>query len=181
MVFKTKHSFTLQMLPVAVMLGQISFGMMTSWNGDIFRTTGHLWGNSLVTSEFHAQRPVMRSFDIFFDLRLNKRLSQQSGGWWFEMPSHPLWRYCNGYFMTWWHHGMERLSILLTICEGNPLGNSGFPSQRASNGDIWCFSDVSLNNTVEQTLERLVIWNAMMPMWCHRNESFLLIIACYII
>ena len=30
-------------------------------------------GNSLVTGKFPAQRPVMRSFDIFFELRLNKR------------------------------------------------------------------------------------------------------------
>ena len=29
-------------------------------------------GNSPDTGEFHAQRPVMRSFDVFFDLRLNK-------------------------------------------------------------------------------------------------------------
>ena len=32
-------------------------------------------GNSPVTGEFHAQRPVTRSFDVCFDLRLNKRLS----------------------------------------------------------------------------------------------------------
>ena len=38
-------------------------------------------GNSLVTGEFLAQRPVTRRFDIFFDLRLNKRLSKQSWGW----------------------------------------------------------------------------------------------------
>ena len=29
-------------------------------------------GKSPVTGEFPAQRPVTRSFDIFFDLRLNK-------------------------------------------------------------------------------------------------------------
>ena len=29
-------------------------------------------GNSQVTGEFHSQRPVTRSFDVFFDLRLNK-------------------------------------------------------------------------------------------------------------
>ena len=33
-------------------------------------------GNSSVTSEFPAQRPVTRSFDAFFDMRLNKRLSK---------------------------------------------------------------------------------------------------------
>ena len=39
--------------------------------------------NSPVTGEFPAQRPVTRSFDVFFDFRLNKRLSKQSWGWWF--------------------------------------------------------------------------------------------------
>ena len=35
-------------------------------------------GNSPVTGEFPAQRPVTQSFDAFFDQRLNKRLSKQS-------------------------------------------------------------------------------------------------------
>ena len=52
-------------------------------------------GNSPVTGEFPAQRPVTRTFDVFFDLRLNKRLSKQSWGWWFETLSRPLWRHRN--------------------------------------------------------------------------------------
>ena len=52
-------------------------------------------GNSPVTREFPAQRPVTRSFDVFFDQRLNKRLSKQSWRWWFGTPSRPLWRHCN--------------------------------------------------------------------------------------
>ena len=52
-------------------------------------------GNSPVTGELPAQRPVTRSFDIFFDLRLNKRLSKQWWGWWFEAPSRLIWRHCN--------------------------------------------------------------------------------------
>ena len=47
-------------------LDQIKYGMMTSSNGNIFRVTGHF------------PRTVTRSFDVFFDLRLNKRLSKQS-------------------------------------------------------------------------------------------------------
>ena len=47
-------------------------------------------GNSPATGEFSAQRPVTESFDVFFDLRLNKRLSKQSRGWWLEMPSRSL-------------------------------------------------------------------------------------------
>ena len=54
-------------------------------------------GNSPVTGEFPAQKPVTQSFDAFFDLRLNKRLSKQSWGWWFETLScSSLWRHCNG-------------------------------------------------------------------------------------
>ena len=52
-------------------------------------------GNSTVTGEFPAQRPVTRSFDVFFDLCLNKRLSKRSWGWWFETPSRSLWRQLN--------------------------------------------------------------------------------------
>ena len=50
-------------------------------------------GNSPVTGEFPAQRPVTPSFDVFFDLYINKRLSKQSWDWWFETPSCPLCRH----------------------------------------------------------------------------------------
>ena len=52
-------------------------------------------GNSPVTGEFPSQRPVTRGLGVFFDMRLNKRLSKQSWGLWFETPSRPLWRHCN--------------------------------------------------------------------------------------
>ena len=41
--------------------------------------------------------PVTRSFDVFFDLRRNKRLSKQPWGWLFDTPSLSLWRHCNGH------------------------------------------------------------------------------------
>ena len=50
-------------------------------------------GNSPATGELPAQRPVKRTFDVFFDLHLNKRLSKQWWGWWFETLSCPLWRH----------------------------------------------------------------------------------------
>ena len=68
------------------------------WHDDVIKFSTLLAiceGNSPVSGEFPAQRPVTRSFDIFFDLRLNKRLSKQSLGWWFETLSCPLWRQCN--------------------------------------------------------------------------------------
>ena len=49
----------------------------------------------MVTGEFHSQRPVTRRFDIFYDLRLNKRLSKRSESWWFETPQRSIWRHCN--------------------------------------------------------------------------------------
>ena len=49
-------------------------------------------GNSQVTGEIPSQRPVTRSFGVFFDLRLKKRLGKPTGR--FETPSRPLWRYC---------------------------------------------------------------------------------------
>ena len=65
-------------------------------NGNIFRVTGHLCG------EFTGARwiPRTKTSDeelwCFFDLSLNKRLSKQSWGWWFETPQGPLWRHSNG-------------------------------------------------------------------------------------
>ena len=63
--------------------------------GEVMTVVGFIWwrhqmeifsallaicvGNSPVTGEFPTQRPVTRSFDVFFDLRLNKRLTKQ---WW---------------------------------------------------------------------------------------------------
>ena len=51
--------------------------------------------NWLVTGEFPSQRSVTRSFDVFFDLRLDERLSKQSCGWWFETLTCSLWSHCN--------------------------------------------------------------------------------------
>ena len=49
-------------------------------------------------------QPVTRSFDVFLNLHLNKRLSKQWWGCWFEIPSRPLLRHCNvlkiGFDMT---------------------------------------------------------------------------------
>ena len=66
-------------------------------------------GNSPATGEFPSQRPVMGSFDVFYDLRLNKRWSKQSWGWWFETPSCPLWRHRNDM-----HHRARKTNRALT-------------------------------------------------------------------
>ena len=52
-------------------------------------------GNSPVRGEFPTQMAVTQSFDVSFDLHLNKRLRKQWWGWWFETLSRPLWRHRN--------------------------------------------------------------------------------------
>ena len=69
---------------------------MTSSNGNVFRVTGPLWGESTGSGGFPSPRPMSRGFDILFDLCLNKRLSKQSRRQWFEAPSCSLWRHCSG-------------------------------------------------------------------------------------
>ena len=75
---------------------------MTSSNGNMFCVIGFCAGhssvtagNSPVTGEFPSHRQMTRSFDVFFDVRLNKRLSKQSRRRWVETPSRSLWRHCN--------------------------------------------------------------------------------------
>ena len=63
----------------------------SSW----WRVTGPLCG------EFTGHRwiPLTKASDVelccFLWSALNKLLSKQSWGWWFETPSRSLWRYCN--------------------------------------------------------------------------------------
>ena len=60
------------------------------------------------------QRPVTRSFDVFFELRPNKRLSKQPWGWWFETLSHPLWRQSNvtGFPATWLWWTVSNMNVI---------------------------------------------------------------------
>ena len=60
-----------------------------------FHVTGTLCREFTSHGEFPSQRPVTWSFDVFFDLHLNKQLSKQSRHQWFEMPLRSLWRHCS--------------------------------------------------------------------------------------
>ena len=88
---------------------------MTPSNGKFSALQGLCARSSPVTGEFPSQRPVARSFDIFFELRLDKRLSKQSWGWWFETPSHSLWHYCNGYFFFFFQKYLDTTYLLYII------------------------------------------------------------------
>ena len=91
--------------------------MMTSSNRNIFRVTSLLAlceGKSPATGKFPSRRPVTRSFDVFFDLCLNKRLSKQPRGWWFETPLRPLWRHSNGDMIQTWSSRCRCSSSLIS-------------------------------------------------------------------
>ena len=90
-------------------------------------------GNSSVSGEFPAQRPVTRSFDVFFDLRLIKRLSKHSRGWWFETLSRPLWRHCNALWQQWTHPNSEAVGVWMVsvINWGSLLKKEKIPVTKA--------------------------------------------------
>ena len=67
---------------------RIGTTIMTSSNGNIFLVTGPLFGE--FSGGFPAQRPVARNFEVFIDLRLNKRLSKQSRRRWLRRTQYDV-------------------------------------------------------------------------------------------
>ena len=140
-----------------------------------------IWtGNSPVPGEFPTQRPVMRSFDVFFDLRLNKWLSKQSWGWWFEMLSCPLW-HCNVAFI----HEHLFLFFLFQVSP-NPIEYHGLNGIRTLinnciNIFVWnvfthpCFKFSGSAIVVRVWVSHCLIWVITYP--CHNiNDGLLLLL-----
>ena len=79
----------------ATFLYQLNRTTMPSSNGNFFRVIDPLCGECTG----HGWIPHAKASDAelwcFFDQRLNKRLSKQSWGWWFETQSLSLWRHFN--------------------------------------------------------------------------------------
>ena len=123
-------------------------------------------GNSPVTGEFPTQRPVTRSFDVFFDLRMNKRLSKHRWGWWFETPSCPLWRHCNGHDITHIQQKEIFTSAKKTIHGGMIKYALLLPSDA-----IW-------RHRSELTLSRVMAWWPMAP--SHYLNKCWLLIKCFL-
>ena len=134
--------------------------MMASSNGNISALLALCEGKPPVTGGFPSQRAVTRSFDVFFDLCLNKYLSKQSRRRWFETASRSLWRQCNvccqyhsslpavklfhslqhmkvlrhhgpvDFTYSRWRHQMETFSVLLALCAENSPVSGEFPAHR---------------------------------------------------
>ena len=118
-------------------------------------------GNSPVTAEFLAQRPVTRSFDVFFDLLLNKRLSKQSWGWWFETLSRLLWRHRNDPLS----HNSAEYSDVITW-KRSPHYWSGYRRFRFTS-TLLCGALIFCCYYREklQTVDFPVIWDSLIIMW----------------
>ena len=105
-------------------------------------------GNSPVPGEFPPQRPVTRSFDVFFDLRLNKRLSKHWWGWWFETLSRSLWRHrnvliqCNVYIPTGKIH---QHSVLLVFVKKIHYSAMDSPHKQPENANAFPFLDIIIS------------------------------------
>ena len=105
---------------------------MTSSNGNIFRVTGPLCG------EYTGHRWIPRTKTsgaelwFFYDLRLNKRLSKQSWGWWFETPSRPCCRHCNDT-----HHAKYKTHMKPTVSvQVHSLHHQTWASIHQANGRL---------------------------------------------
>ena len=133
-------------------------------------------GNSPVPGEFPTQRPVTRSFDVYFDLRPNERLRKPSLRWWFETLSPPLWRHRNDSspslwwpWATWWsgttkckaicrnRDGWAPVSYM--SCIGHMIGTLRFSHcERESivllNGAIHCAMEYSCQNIPGKFIEK---------------------------
>ena len=128
--------------------------MMTSSNGNISVLLAICAGNSPVPGEFPTQKPVTRSFDVFFDLHLNKRLSKQSWGWWLETLSRPLGRHCNGLCALW----------RSKACDCDLFGDPG----RAVGDHKWRLSRVHYIFAMHCT-------QCTMTKWCTANHVIILL------
>ena len=115
-------------------------------------------GNSPVSGEFPAQRPLTRGFGVSFDQRPNKWLCQQSWGWRFETHSHPLWHHSNvlawcrtdnkpllepvmGKFCDTHHVTRPNSVIVCTVITGSSL-----------NTDVYCSCDIEIYYTENYTI-----------------------------
>ena len=60
-----------------------------------------------------------------------------------------------------WDHRMETFSVLLALCDRDSTGHRWIPLTKANNAELWCLFWSAPDQTVEQTIETSVIWDAI--------------------
>ena len=106
---------------------------------------------------------MTRSFDVFFDLRLNKRLSKQRWGWWFETPSWSLCRHGNvrRYNHITRHRNYQVNFRIRVVTDTLKIKNDTD------------YVTVQWNKNVSLTLSEILRY----PWWRHQTETFSALLA----
>ena len=135
--------------------------------------------NSPVPGDFPIQRPMTRSFYVFFDLRPNyvffdlrpnKQLSKHWWGWWFETPSRPLWRHCNDIFLNsdgqprrWCtcSASSSKMPVRATWCCSSSTCSSASTPQPPHSTSVCPSSPIerSANAVIGPNIKWLLFWN----------------------
>ena len=128
-------------------------------------------GNSPVPGEFPTQRPVARSFDVYFDLRPDKRLSKQSWGWWFETLSHSLWRHRNVIVVNYLEHFTVIGVISSTAGQDTPVNQILEYTQKQLVPFIYreCTAIRKINPIVYKCICMCVLWLSSTTGHCDLN------------
>ena len=97
MIFQISSEMKMIFIDIAkydTVVNNVIESSLTSWWSHQMETFSALLalcaGTSPVTGEFRSQKPATRGFDVFLDLRLNKRLGKQSRRRWVETSSYSL-------------------------------------------------------------------------------------------
>ena len=78
---------------------------------------------------------ILNSYNVLFLSSIITKLSDLI--FYHQIDLHPVFYDLD--VIAWWRHHMATLSLLLTLCEGNPPVTGGFPSERASSTKLWFF------------------------------------------
>ena len=137
-----------------------------------FRVTGHFCGE--FTGKFLAQRPVTRSFDVFFDLRLNKWFRKQSWSWWFTTPSHPLWRHrndCTTYRVKHQQIVYGRANSLCVWITATPDNHWRISGKKSAVSRYWVWNELTKISLTSLHIISVTSWgctNIAMPSYQYR-------------
>ena len=130
--------------------GAIFHGTLLSWWHHQMQTLSALLaiceGNSPVTGEFR----MTQSFDVFLDLRLNKRLSKPSRCRWFQTPLRSLWRHCNDGCLS------SNTSIRLSRCHWS---NLNVPWWVDTSHEFIHYGDVIMGEVASQTTSLTIVYS----------------------
>ena len=123
----------------------------------------HCWpfvGIQRSSIHLRHKETAMRNFEIFFVISPNKLLNKQLSCWWFEAPWQPrdvtvLYSACARDVIKWKH--FPRYWPFVRGIHRPPV----VPLTKVSDTDPLCLLWSAPEQTVQQTIEALVIWNAI--------------------